>query len=113
MIKTYARKKGDPVFMSDKIINDEEMKDAVGGTHRPDSKMARVFSIDGGDIKLYRDSIEGNKPYRFIPDGSEMKVDPNMQPEGTYLFKKTEACYWGCYDRVWYCIRANEVRIEW
>ena len=42
-----------------------------------------------------------------------MKVDPNMQPEGTYLFKKTEACYWGCYDRVWYCIRANEVRNEW
>ena len=64
-------------------------------------------------IRQYRDSIEGNKPYRFIPDGSEMKVDPNMQPEGTYLFKKTEACYWGCYDRVWYCIRANEVRIEW
>ena len=49
-----------------------------------------------------------------VATGCTKPDDPsNPNNEGTYLFKKTEACYWGCYDRVWYCIRANEVRIEW
>ena len=36
-----------------KLLNEESIKEISGGTWRPDSKMARVYSIDGGDVKMY------------------------------------------------------------
>ena len=99
--------------MEEKVLKEEENEKVVGGAYREDARMAKVYALDGGDVKFYHDPIEGNPPYMFAPSGSEMKVDPNMEPEGKYLFKKTEACYWACYNNRWSVLKAHEIRIEW
>ena len=82
-----------------KLLSDESIKEISGGTWRPDSKMARVYSIDGGDVKMYNTSISGNAP---------------KQPEQPWIAGLVyEACYWACYNNVWVALKANEVRFEW
>ena len=54
----------------------------------------------------------------MIPSGTEMEVDPAMDPEetlfpGTPVATKKEACYWGVYNDTVSVIKAIEVRIEW
>lgn len=97
-----------------KLLKEESIKEISGGTWRPDSKMARVYSIDGGDVKMYNTSISGNAPKQTAPNGTVMKVDPNLQPEQPWIAGLVyEACYWACYNNVWVALKANEVRFEW
>ena len=97
-----------------KIINEENMEEAAGGEWRPDSKMAKVYALDGGPVKMYNTSISGNDPFWQVPSGSEMKVDPNLEPETPCFFDRVyEAGYWACYNYRWLFIKEKEVNIEW
>ena len=97
-----------------KLLDEEDIKEVSGGAWRPDSKMARVYSLDGSGVKIYNTSISGNAPLQTVPNGTTMKVDPNMEPEQPWILDRVfEACYWACYNNKWVAIKANEVRIEW
>ena len=80
--------------------------------------MAKVYAINGPTFGFYHDSNENSRPYLMIPSGTEMEVDPAMDPEetlfpGTPVATKKEACYWGVYNDTVSVIKAIEVRIEW
>ena len=97
-----------------KVLSEKESEQVTGGEWRPDSKMARVYSLDGSGVKIYNTSISGNEPTNTVPDGTTMKVDPNLEPEQPWILGRVfEACYWACYNNKWVAIKANEVRIEW
>ena len=97
-----------------KLLNDESIKDISGGAWRPDSKMARVYSIDGGDVKMYNTSISCNTSSQTSPNSTGMTVDTNLPPEQPWIAGLVyEACYWACYNNVWVALKANEVRFEW
>lgn len=99
----------------EKLLTQEEIAKASGGFEHLEGKMARVYSLNGGNIKLYESSFRGwQKTYREAPNGTEMEVDPTLQPGQNLVGSiATEAGYWVCYNRVWLFLNQSEVRFEW
>ena len=100
-----------------KHVNLDDLK-AVNGGASFEGNMAKVFAVNGSEFGFYHDANENTKPYVMIPSGTEMPVDPAMEPEetwleGTPMATKKEACYWGIYNNTVSVIKAKEVRIEW
>lgn len=95
------------------LLTEEEIEKISGGYS--DGKMARVYSLDGGNVKLYESSFRGwQKTFRQAPNGSQMEVDPTLHPEEHLVADiVSEAGYWANYNNVLYYINEKEVRIEW
>lgn len=99
----------------EKILTEEDIARASGGFDHLEGKMARVYSLYGGNVKLYESTFTRyQSSYRTVPDGTEMEVDPTLQPGEVFIANvTTEPGYWACYNRVWLFLNEKEVRIEW
>ena len=98
--------------MENEIIIPEELAKVAGGSG-PVGKPAKVYSKDGGGVKMYSSVYNGYDPFWIAPDGSEMKVEETLH-EVVPLFGRNGApFYWALYNYRWLVIKDKEVRIEW
>ena len=96
----------------DNILIPEELSKVAGGA-LPKGADARVFSRDGGDVKMYETTYDGFGYFWSVPNGSEMKVDGTLIQYKDDGPKKCAPFYWALYNRKWLKIKDCEVNIQW
>ena len=97
----------------EKILIQEDLENVAGGGVIPKGQLAKVFSLDGGEVKMYETTYDGFGHFWTVPNGSEMKVDTvvNQYPDDGP--KKCAPFRWANYNRKWLKIKEEEVMIEW
>ena len=95
-------------------LTEEEIARASGGIDHLEGKKAKVYTLNGSELNMYRSQWYDKDPFWKVPNGTEMEVDPTLVPKrAIFADVVLSSGYLACYNYRWLFLREDEIRIQW